>query len=128
MIGSSGIAAGLISAVADNSVFLWPVIAFLLAALMGVMSIAPGPGRANTPATVLERAEGRTGLEMRLWVLGILAGEAAAEELRMKWPARFDRFGTWTFVLAIALVGFASVHTLVNAPPDHPQQVQIVES
>lgn len=128
LIGSSGIAAGLISAVAENSMFLLPIVAFLLAALMGVLSIAPGPSRSNTPATVLEQAEGRTGLQMRLWVLGILSGETAAEELRMKWPARFDRIGTWTFVVAIALVGFASVHTLVNVPPDRPQQIQIVES
>jgi hypothetical protein len=128
LIGASGIAAGLISTTATNGFYALPIAAFLLAAILGVLAIAPGPSDANSAAMVASKVEGKTAFAMKRWVLEMIASEAAAEEKRMTWPAKFDRLGTWTFVLAIVLVLVVSAFPPPQAVSDEPVKVQIVES
>jgi hypothetical protein len=127
LIGASGIAAGLISATSTNPLYALPIAAFLLAAILGVLSIAPGASNANTAATVASRVEGKTAFDMKRWVLEKIASEAAAEEKRMKYPVIFDRIGTWTFVAAIVLVLLTPMLPYTNYSADEPVKITIVE-
>jgi hypothetical protein len=125
LIGSSGLAAGLTASAADNAWWVVAIGFFLVAATFGMLSIRPVSGKASNPPAILDLAEGKTGFDMQLEMLGLIASEYVLEEDRVKWPARFAKIATSAFLAAI-LTLFAIVCAASFAgPSDEPLQVEI---
>ena len=64
-IGASGIAAGLLSSMADSPLWLVPVGAFLIAAICGVLSILPGKGQSVDPLKVYRQADDKDAVQSK---------------------------------------------------------------
>lgn len=126
-IGASGIAAGLLSSLADSPLWLIPVGMFLAAAVFGTLSILPRTGMTVQPNLVLEQAEGQSALQVKANVIAGIISEYRLQEDKLTWPAVATRIGTALFVLGIVSVALVAVLLMLNPGAAEPMEIRIVE-
>lgn len=112
-IGASGIAAGLVASIADNALWLWPIGAFLLAAVFGVLTIMPRSGHMVEPLALFEQAEGERAIQVKANVITAVLSEFQLQESMLRWPAITTRIGTALFLIGIALVALVAILTVI---------------
>lgn len=126
-IGASGIAAGLLSSMADSPLWLVPVGAFLIAAICGVLSILPGKGQSVDPLKVYRQADDKDAVQVKANVIAGIISEYQVQENKLGWPAVATRIGTGFFVLGIALIAAVAIYSLANPGAAEPIDIRIVE-
>lgn len=104
LIGSSGIAAGLVSSVATDGWWIAPIGAFVASALFGVVAIFPRTGLVVHPGRVLESANGLLSIQVKTTIAAGIVSEYLVQERKLAWPAIFLRMSAVVFVIAIVLI------------------------
>ncbi len=126
LIGASGIASGLLSAAAENRVWLIPIALFLLAAGFGLAVIWPTSGQHVQPRLTFEQAAGESATQVKANVAAGIIAEYGTQESRVASRARLITIGAVVFLLGIASIIVVTLTTDSSAG-DEPQRVVIQE-